>query len=122
MGYRAVLPLAIYGPRGGLLAQFDAGHGEICTSFLPEGTHQWGNFHYKCLPCRPFPFPPTCCLAHPLQCTGVGHEPVWLPHALCHFFLGHELSDVEGSWGRRANVLSLNLDSPPPHCKEVLGQ
>ena len=86
--------------------QFDAGHSEIYTGFLPEGVNQWGNFHFKCLPCWLFPFPSMCCLTNPLQCMGVGHKPVWLPHALCHFFLGHELADVEDSWGGWANVHS----------------
>ena len=43
------------------------------------------------------------------------------PHAPCHFFLGHELSNVESSWGGRANILPLYLDTPSPHCEEVLG-
>ena len=98
MGYGAILPLAVYGPRGGLSTQFDAGHGEIHAGFLPEGMHQRGDFHFKCLPHGPYPFPPACCFTYPLQHTGVGHKPLWLPHALCHFSLGHELSDVEDSW------------------------
>ena len=114
--------LVVFGPRGGLPTQFDTGHGEICTSFLPEGMYQQGDFHFKRLPCGPFPFPPTCCLTYPLQCAGVGHKPVWLPHTLCHFFLSHELSNVEDSWGRWANVLPSNLDTPPPHHEEALGQ
>ena len=122
MGYSTLLPLAKYGPRGGLPAQFDAGHSEICTGFLPEGADQWGNFHFKCLPCWPFPFLPVCCLTNLLQCTGVGHKPVWLPHTLCHFFLGHELYNVEGSWGGQANVFPSNLDTLSPCCEEVLGQ
>ena len=122
MGYGAIFPLAVYGPRARLPTQFDAGHGEIHAGFLPEGMHQWGDFHFKCLPHGPYPFPPTCCLAYPLQCMGVGHKTVWLPHTLCHFFLGHELSNVEDSWGGWANVLPLNLDTPPPRHEEALGQ
>ena len=64
--------------------QFDAGHSEICAGFLPEGTDQWGNFHFKCLPCWSFPFLPECCLTNLLQCLGVGHKPVWLPHTPPH--------------------------------------
>ena len=121
MGYRALLPLVKYGPRCGLPAQFDTGHGEICTSFLPEGMDQRGNFHFKCLPCWPFPFPPMCCLAHLLQCAGVGHKPVCLPYTPHHFILGHELSDVEGSGGRQANALPSNLETPSPCHEEMLG-
>ena len=102
--------------------QFDAGHSEIRAGFLPEGLHQWGDFHFKCLPHGPYPFLPACCFAYLLQCTGVGHKPVWLPHTLCHFSLGHELSDVEDSWGGWANILPSNLDTPSPCHKEVLGQ
>ena len=122
MGYGAILPLVVYGPRGGLRTQFDAGHGEIHTSFLPESVHQQGDFHFKCLPHRPYPILPTCCLAYLLQCAGVGHKPVWLPHTLCHFILGHELSHVEDSWGGWANVLPSNLDTPCPRHEEALGQ
>ena len=122
MGYRALLPLAKYGLRGGLPAQFDRGHSEICASLLPEGADQWRNFHFKCLPCWAFPFPPVCCLTNLLQCAGIGHKPVWFPHTLRHFFLGHELSDVEGSWGGQANILSSNLNTPSPCHEEVLGQ
>ena len=81
-----------------------------------------GNFHFKSLLCWPFPFLPTCCLTHPLQSMGVGHEPVWLPHTLCHFFLGHELPNVEDSWGGWANILPSNLYTPSPCCEEALGQ
>ena len=45
---------------------------------------------WKCLLRRPFPFLPMCCLTYLLQCAVVGHEPVWLSHAPCHFFLSHE--------------------------------
>ena len=99
MGYRAIFPFAVYGPRGGLPTKFDAGHSEIHAGFLPEGTHQQGDFDLKCLPCRPFSFPPMCCLANLLQCMGIGHKPVWLSHTLRHFFLSHELSDVGGQLG-----------------------
>ena len=122
MGYRALLPLAINGPRGGLPAQFKSGHSEIRACFLPESMDQWGNFHFKCLLCWPFPFPPACCLAHLLQCVGVGHKPVWLSHTLRHFVLGHELSDVGDSGGRQANILPSNLETPSPCREEALGQ
>ena len=122
MGYRALLSLAKYGPRGGLPAQFDAGHGGICAGFLPEGMDQQGNFHFKCLPHWSFPFLPTCCLAHPLQCVGVGHKPVCLPYTLHHFICSHELSNIEGSGGGWTNTLPSNLETPSPCCKEMLGQ
>ena len=102
--------------------QFDAGRCEIHASFLPKGEHQRGDFDFKCLPHGPFPFPPMCCLAHLLQCMGVGHEPVWLPHTLCYFFLGHELTDIEDGWGGWASILPANPDTPPPCCEEALGQ
>ena len=97
-------------------------NGEIYTGFLPEGADQWENFHFKCLPCWPFPFLPACCLTHLLQCAGVGHKPVWLPYTLRHFVHSHELSDVEGSWGGQTNALPSDLETPSPCHKEMLGQ
>ena len=102
--------------------QFHAGHGEIRTIFLPEGAHQQGEFHFKCLPHGPYPFPPARCLTHLLQCVGVGNKPVWLPHAVCHFLLSHKLSDVEDSWGGWPNILPSNLDTPSPCHEEALSQ
>ena len=121
MGCGAIF-LLWYRALGAGSQQFDASHCEIRTGSLPGGMHQWGDFDFKCLPCGPFPFLPTCCLTHPLQCEGVGHEPVWLSHTLCHFFHSHELTDIEDGLGGWASVLPAHLDTPPPCREEVLDQ
>ena len=83
---------------------------------------QWGHSYFGHLPHWPFPPLSMCCLTDPLQGTGVGCKPEWVIYALQNFFPGHKLPDVESSQSRRANVPPLNLDTPSPHCEEVLSQ
>ena len=118
----AIFPLTVKGPWRELPTEFYAGHCEVCASFLPEGVHEWGGFDFQSLPHGPFPFPPMGHLAHSLQCVGIGHKPVWLSHAPCHFFISHKLTNIEDGRSRWAGILPMHLDVPPPGHEETLGQ
>ena len=101
-------------PLGGELpAEFDAGHAEIDASLLPKGVDQQGHSYFRCLPHWPFPFSSVCYLTDPLQGTGVSCRPECLIYAPRHFFLSHELSDVEssqvGGQTSRPRTLTLHL-------------
>ena len=79
---------------------------------------QWRGFDLQSLPPGPLPFLPMGHLTHPLQCTGVGYEPVWFSHTPCHFFISNKLTNIEDGWSRWAVILPVHLDVPPP-CHKV---
>ena len=98
---RAIVPLVVQCPGHWLPAGLYTSHHQVHVSLVPKSMHQWGGFNLQGFPPQ-LPFSSVGHLTHLLQCTGVGHEPVWLSHAPCCFLICNKLTNIEDRWSRWA--------------------
>ena len=104
-----------------LPAESGAAGGRFHTGFLPDCSYYGRNCNLSCFSLWPLPSPAAYGLPHSLQGAGVHLKPQRVVHITSHLILHHELSDVQNSWGRWANVLPLHPKTPPPNSEKALG-